>query len=52
MKIKKGYDNKHYFVFEDEDAAYKWEWLFCDVLGCGYRSFGQYMNAFNFPFGV
>lgn len=46
MKLKKGYNNGLYIVFDSEDSAMKWEWLFYNIFKFSWSCYGQYMNAF------
>ena len=45
MQIKRGWDGGVYAVFQDEDHAAEWRWLFGKILRRSWVSFGEPFNA-------
>lgn len=47
MKIKRNCYGAWFVVFENNEAAYKWDWLFWRILRRPIVCFGQYENAYH-----
>ena len=49
MNIMRGLDGRLYVVFDTEDAAERWAWLFRDILRLPMSCNGGYRNAYMLP---